>query len=84
MLNTPHPSLMLLKLKLVYQATITFTEVVYPVCVAAADVCVSAEKGLCVSSVWLWVLLVYTEASLRLKDLKSSHTNLSQLFAAHW
>lgn len=41
------------------------------------------EKGLCVSSVWLWVLLVYTEASLRLKDLKSSHANLSHLFAAH-
>lgn len=41
------------------------------------------EKGLCLSSLWLWVLLVYTEASLRLKDLKSSHANLSHLFAAH-
>ncbi|KAK7907680.1 hypothetical protein WMY93_016292 [Mugilogobius chulae] len=41
------------------------------------------EKGLCVSSLWLWVLLLYTEASLRLRDLKSSHANLSHLFAAH-
>ncbi|XP_055088070.1 macoilin-1 [Periophthalmus magnuspinnatus] len=41
------------------------------------------ERGLCVSSLWLWVLLLYTEASLRLRDLKSSHANLSHLFAAH-
>lgn len=27
---------------------------------------------------------MYTEASLRLKDLKTSHANLSHLFAAHW
>uniref|UniRef100_A0A3B4AIB3 Uncharacterized protein n=1 Tax=Periophthalmus magnuspinnatus TaxID=409849 RepID=A0A3B4AIB3_9GOBI len=40
-------------------------------------------RGLCVSSLWLWVLLLYTEASLRLRDLKSSHANLSHLFAAH-
>ncbi len=44
----------------------------------------SAEKGICISTVSLWVLLVYTEASLRLKDLKTSHANLSHLFAAHW
>ncbi|KAJ0061152.1 hypothetical protein NL108_008836, partial [Boleophthalmus pectinirostris] len=43
----------------------------------------TAERGLCVSSLWLWVLLLYTEASLRLRDLKSSHANLSHLFAAH-
>nr|XP_057913676.1 macoilin-1 isoform X2 [Doryrhamphus excisus] len=41
------------------------------------------EKGLCISTVSLWILLVYTEASLRLKDLKTSHVNLSHLFAAH-
>ncbi|KAJ7988042.1 hypothetical protein DPEC_G00319540 [Dallia pectoralis] len=41
------------------------------------------EKGICMSTVSLWVLLVYTEASLRLKDLKNSHANLSHLFAAH-
>ncbi|CAM9173585.1 unnamed protein product, partial [Lampetra planeri] len=41
------------------------------------------EKGICISTVSLWVLLVYTEASLRLKDLKTSHANLSHLFAAH-
>lgn len=46
--------------------------------------CVSAEKGICISTVSLWILLVYTEASLRLKDLKTSHANLSHLFAAHW
>lgn len=45
---------------------------------------VSAEKGICISTVSLWILLVYTEASLRLKDLKTSHANLSHLFAAHW
>ncbi|XP_034018157.1 macoilin-1 [Thalassophryne amazonica] len=41
------------------------------------------EKGICISTVSLWILLVYTEASLRLKDLKSAHANLSHLFAAH-
>ena len=43
-----------------------------------------AEKGICISTVSLWLLLVYTEASLRLKDLKISSANLSHLFAAHW
>ncbi|XP_038824369.1 macoilin [Salvelinus namaycush] len=46
------------------------------------------EKGICMSTVslWvsLWVMLVYTDASLRLKDLNNSHANLSHLFAAHW
>ncbi|CAL8315491.1 unnamed protein product [Lota lota] len=41
------------------------------------------EKGICISTVSLWILLVYTEASLRLKDLKISSANLSHLFAAH-
>ncbi|KAI1897699.1 hypothetical protein AGOR_G00085970 [Albula goreensis] len=41
------------------------------------------EKGLCMSTISLWILLVYTEASLRFKDLRSSHVNLSHLFAAH-
>uniref|UniRef100_A0A8C9X0E5 Si:dkey-12h9.6 n=1 Tax=Sander lucioperca TaxID=283035 RepID=A0A8C9X0E5_SANLU len=41
------------------------------------------EKGICISTVSLWILLVYTEASLRLRDLKTSHANLSHLFAAH-
>ncbi|CAB1445144.1 unnamed protein product [Pleuronectes platessa] len=41
------------------------------------------EKGICISTVSLWIILVYTEASLRLKDLKTSHANLSHLFAAH-
>ncbi|MBN3299322.1 MACOI protein, partial [Amia calva] len=41
------------------------------------------EKGLCLSTVSLWILLVYIEASLRFKDLKNSHVNLSHLFAAH-
>lgn len=45
---------------------------------------VCAEKGICISTASLWILLVYTEASLRLKDLKTSHANLSHLFAAHW
>ncbi|XP_068609557.1 macoilin-1 [Brachionichthys hirsutus] len=41
------------------------------------------EKGICISTASLWILLVYSEASLRLKDLKTSHANLSHLFAAH-
>ncbi|KAJ8391506.1 hypothetical protein AAFF_G00088280 [Aldrovandia affinis] len=41
------------------------------------------EKGLCMSTVSLWILLVYTEASIRFKDLRNSHVNLSHLFAAH-
>ncbi|XP_021329040.1 macoilin isoform X2 [Danio rerio] len=41
------------------------------------------EKGICMSTVTLWILLVYMEASLRLKELKSPYANLSHLFAAH-
>ncbi|XP_056620212.1 macoilin isoform X2 [Triplophysa dalaica] len=41
------------------------------------------EKGICMSTVTLWILLVYMEASMRLRDLKSPHANLSHLFAAH-
>ncbi|XP_031437029.1 macoilin isoform X2 [Clupea harengus] len=41
------------------------------------------EKGICMSTASLWILLVYTEASLRLKDQKNSHANLSHIFAAH-
>ncbi|XP_017267518.1 macoilin-1 isoform X2 [Kryptolebias marmoratus] len=41
------------------------------------------EKGVCISTVSLWIMLVYTEASLRLKDLNTAHPNLSHLFAAH-
>lgn len=43
-----------------------------------------SEKGICMSTVSLWILLVYTEASLRLKDQKNAHANLSHIFAAHW
>lgn len=42
------------------------------------------EKGICLSTVTLWILLVYTETSLRLRDLKNPYANLSHLFAAHW
>lgn len=41
------------------------------------------EKGICMSTLSLWAVLVYTEASLRLRDLKNAHANLSHLFAAH-
>ncbi|XP_051954667.1 macoilin [Xyrauchen texanus] len=41
------------------------------------------EKGICMSTVTLWILLVYMEGSLQLRDLKSPHANLSHLFAAH-
>ncbi|KAL2082681.1 hypothetical protein ACEWY4_022499 [Coilia grayii] len=41
------------------------------------------ERGICMSTASLWILLVYTEASLRLKDQKNSHANLSHIFAAH-
>ncbi|XP_041109345.1 macoilin-1-like [Polyodon spathula] len=41
------------------------------------------ERGLCLSTVSLWILLVYIEAALRFKDLKNSHVNVSHLFAAH-
>uniref|UniRef100_A0A3Q2YMR2 Si:dkey-12h9.6 n=1 Tax=Hippocampus comes TaxID=109280 RepID=A0A3Q2YMR2_HIPCM len=33
----------------------------------------TGERGICISTVSLWILLVYTEASLRLKDLKTSN-----------
>ncbi|XP_028653281.1 macoilin [Erpetoichthys calabaricus] len=41
------------------------------------------ERGLCLSTVLLWIILVYIEAALRFKDLKNSYVNLSHLFAAH-
>ncbi|KAM9704169.1 macoilin-1 [Menidia menidia] len=41
------------------------------------------EKGICISTVSLWILLVYMEALLRLKDLSTSHPNISHLLAAH-
>ena len=44
------------------------------------------EKGICLSTISLWLLFVYIEASIRLKELKSLpfHLDLCRPFAAHW
>ena len=50
------------------------------------------EKGFCVPTVFLWLLFVYIEASIRLKEFKAHldlkhlpfHLDLCRPFAAHW
>ena len=51
-----------------------------------------AEKGVCIPTVFLWLLFIYVEASIRLKEFKASvdirnmpfHLDLCRPFAAHW
>ncbi len=47
--------------------------------------CVS-ERGICLPTVSLWLLFVYIEASVRLREFKSLpfHLDLCRPFAAHW
>ena len=50
------------------------------------------EKGVCIPTVFLWLLFIYVEASIRLKEFKASvdirnmpfHLDLCRPFAAHW
>ena len=44
------------------------------------------DKGVCLPTLSLWLLFVYIEASVRLKDLKNLpfHMDLCRPFAAHW
>jgi len=52
----------------------------------------SLEKGICIPTVLVWILLVYIEASIRLKEFKATidlkqlpfHLDLCRPFAAHW
>lgn len=43
------------------------------------------ERGVCLPTICLWVLFIYVEASIRLKDLKHfpAHLDLCRPFAAH-
>ncbi len=43
------------------------------------------ERGICLPTICLWVLFIYVEASIRLKDLKHfpAHLDLCRPFAAH-
>jgi len=45
-----------------------------------------SERGICLPTVSLWLLFVYIEASVRLRELKSLPFNLDlcRPFAAHW
>ena len=52
-----------------------------------------AEKGVCVQTVCLWLLFVYIEAAIRLREFKQHvdvnrslpfHLDLCRPFAAHW
>jgi len=49
------------------------------------DVTSIAERGVCLPTICLWVLFIYVEASIRLKDLKHfpAHLDLCRPFAAH-
>lgn len=44
------------------------------------------ERGICLPTVSLWLLFVYIEASVRLRELKNLpfHLDLCRPFAAHW
>ena len=50
------------------------------------------EKGICLPTVFLWLLFVYIEAAIRLKEYKFHfdtknlpfHLDLCRPFAAHW
>ncbi|KAM9355407.1 macoilin-2 isoform 2-T2 [Pholidichthys leucotaenia] len=41
------------------------------------------DRGVCLSTVSLWILFVYIEAAIRFKDLKNFHVDLCRPFAAH-
>ncbi|RXG53240.1 hypothetical protein Avbf_05303 [Armadillidium vulgare] len=45
-----------------------------------------SEKGVCLPSVILWVIFIYIEALVRLKDVRNTpfHLDLCRPFAAHW
>ena len=51
-----------------------------------------SEKGICLPTVFLWLLFVYIEAAVRLKEYKLHidiknlpfHLDLCRPFAAHW
>ena len=66
-----------------------------PISVNISDVTemsVISEKGVCIPTVFLWLLFIYVEASIRLKEFKASvdirnmpfHLDLCRPFAAHW
>jgi hypothetical protein len=44
--------------------------------------CVPTERGICLGTVVLWVLFVWLEASVRLREIKT--IDLCRPFAAHW
>ena len=52
----------------------------------------TSEKGICLPTVFLWLLFVYIEAAVRLKEYKLHfdtknlpfHLDLCRPFAAHW
>ena len=45
-----------------------------------------SEKGVCLPTIILWLLFVYIEAAVRLRDLRHLpfHLDLCRPFAAHW
>lgn len=45
-----------------------------------------SDRGICLPTVSLWLLFVYIEASVRLRELKNIPFNLDlcRPFAAHW
>uniref|UniRef100_A0A4W3HZS6 Macoilin-like n=1 Tax=Callorhinchus milii TaxID=7868 RepID=A0A4W3HZS6_CALMI len=43
----------------------------------------NSERGVCLSTLSLWILFIYIEATIRFKDLKNFHVDLCRPFAAH-
>ena len=44
------------------------------------------DRGPCMATISLWLVFVYVEASVRLREIKSVpfHLDLCRPFAAHW
>lgn len=66
----------------IYRLFLTKTDI------ASSKYCtvIISDKGICLPTVSLWLLFVYIEASIRLRELKNLplHLDLCRPFAAHW
>jgi len=49
-------------------------------------VCVCVERGVCLPTVLLWLMFLYIEVAVRLRELRNFpfHLDLCRPFAAHW
>lgn len=64
---------------------VSTSEVFFGCSILLMNIFFSTERGVCLPTICLWVLFIYVEASIRLKDLKHfpAHLDLCRPFAAH-